>query len=226
MSTRVGLATIGQAPRDDIVPGMQRYLPPEVEVFQAGALDGLGLAEVGELAPQPGDYVLISRMADGSAVKLARRHVLPRLEAAVRRLEAQGCEAVAVLCTGTFPELKASRLLIEPERLFHAACAGIAGSKTLGALIPLADQVAQAKARWTEVGAPSAVVVPASPYASGLDGIREAALELRQGGVDLVALDCFGYTEEMRRAVREVVGRPVLLANSYLARVLAEVATS
>ena len=38
----VGLVTIGQAPRDDVVPDMVEILGRDVHLVQAGALDGLG----------------------------------------------------------------------------------------------------------------------------------------------------------------------------------------
>jgi len=220
VSRRLGLVTIGQSPRDDIVPGMLRHLPPAVQVLQAGALDGLSKDAIEAMAPSPGEYVLITRLADGSSVSLARRLIVPLLAAAVASLEDQGCEVLAVLCTGTFPDLPTRRLVIEPERLFHAACAGAVGRRRLGALIPLPSQVAQAEARWREVGV-DAVVVPASPYGPP-EPVVQAAVRLRDAGAEALALDCFGYTEQLRQLVRQETGRPTMLANTYLARVLAE----
>lgn len=220
MKPTLGLVTIGQAPRDDIVPGMVEYLPSGVDVRQAGALDGLSRDQIADMAPRPGDYVLTSRLQDGSSVVIARQFVMPRLQAAVSRLENEGAALVAVLCTGTFPDLVSRRLLVEPERIFHAACAGIAGRLRLGALIPLPDQVPQAERRWQEAGV-DAVVRAASPYGP-IERIAEAAGELKAAGAAVVALDCFGFTESMRRVVRREAECPVMMANTYLARVLSE----
>ncbi len=217
---KLGFVTIGQSPRDDIVPGMLRYLPPGVEILQAGALDGLTAAEVAAGAPGPGDYVLTSRLRDGSAVTFTRGFVLPLLQAAVARLEAEGADLLAVLCTGTFPDLETRHLLVEPERIFHAACAGVAGRLRLGALIPLPEQVAQAERRWRQAGV-DAVVRAASPYGP-VEQVAAAARELKAAGAALVALDCFGFTEPMRRVARREAGCPTMMANSYLARVLGE----
>ena len=38
---RIGAITIGQSPRVDVVPEMQQILGPDVEIVQAGVLDGL-----------------------------------------------------------------------------------------------------------------------------------------------------------------------------------------
>lgn len=222
MTGRVlGLATIGQAPRDDIVPGMAEHFPKDTTVLQAGALDGIGAAELALMHPAAGDYVLTSRLADGSAATMARQHVVRRLQAAVDRLEAQGASVIAVLCTGTFPDLHTrDALLVEPERLFHATCAGVVGGRRLGSLIPLAAQIPQAQARWHEAGV-EAVVLAASPYGSQ-DEIAAAAAALGAADVAAIALDCFGFTEAMRALVRRESGRPVIMANTYLARVLGE----
>jgi protein AroM len=199
---------------------MLEHLPPGAVVIQAGALDGLSREEIATMAPDPGEYVLTSRLRDGTSVVVARRFVLPLLQAAVTRLEDEGAGVLAILCTGTFPDLATRRLLVEPERLFHAACAGIAGKLRLGSLIPLPSQLAQARARWHETGV-DAVVRAASPYGP-IEQIAKAARELKAEGAAVVALDCFGFTEPMREIVRREAGCPVIVANTFLARVLAE----
>lgn len=216
----LGLATIGQSPRDDILPGMVPHLPPGVRIVQAGALDGLEAAAIAAMAPGPGDYVLATRLADGSSATVSRRHVLPRLAGAVAQLEASGAEIVAVLCTGAFPELTSRSLLVEPQRTFHALCAALGAGRRVGAMIPLPEQVPQAQQRWRQLGL-DPLVVPASPYGPTAE-LAEAAGQLAAACVDFVAMDCFGYTEPMRALVRRTVRRPVLLANSCLARLLGE----
>ena len=42
----VGLVTIGQSPRPDIVPDMAAIIGPGVDIREAGALDGLSRADV------------------------------------------------------------------------------------------------------------------------------------------------------------------------------------
>ena len=46
----VGLVTIGQSPRPDVVPDMAEITGPGVEIREAGALDGLGRAAIDALA--------------------------------------------------------------------------------------------------------------------------------------------------------------------------------
>lgn len=54
MNQRVGMITVGQSPRDDIVPNMSQVLGANIEVFENGALDGLSMEEIRSLAPKGG----------------------------------------------------------------------------------------------------------------------------------------------------------------------------
>ncbi|MGH3750343.1 MAG: AroM family protein, partial [Micromonosporaceae bacterium] len=58
----LGVVTIGQAPRDDLVPEMVPLLPP-ARIVEHGALDGMSAAQIADLAPKPGEQPLTSRLA-------------------------------------------------------------------------------------------------------------------------------------------------------------------
>ncbi len=51
---RIGMLTIGQSPRDDIMSVMGPHLPPDVEAVQRGALDGLDAAAIADMRPTDG----------------------------------------------------------------------------------------------------------------------------------------------------------------------------
>jgi len=216
----LGTVTIGQSPRPDLIPEMKEMLGQDVVIIEAGALDGLTLDEVKELYPEPGDYVLITRMADGTAVKIAEKHILPRVQAQITNLVEKGAEVVALVCTGEFPDFDCPRLVVKPQRVLFNAAAAVASGLRLGVFTPDVDQIPQSSERWTGVGA-DLRVVPASPYGSP-EAINEAARALRDWGAQVVVMDCIGYTLAMKQAVKEITGVPVILARSILARVLAE----
>lgn len=67
----VGMITIGQSPRDDVVPEMEKILGPGIRVVQAGALDGLSRDEVATLAPREREHALVTRLADSTEVIVA-----------------------------------------------------------------------------------------------------------------------------------------------------------
>lgn len=67
------MITIGQAPRTDVAPIMEKYLENRAELVQMGALDGLTKTYIDErMAPGEEDYVLTSRLTTGEHVVMSR----------------------------------------------------------------------------------------------------------------------------------------------------------
>jgi len=199
---------------------MKQLLDQDVVIIEAGALDGLTLEEVEKLYPEPGDYVLITRMADGKAVKIAERHILPRMQQQITNLVEKGAEVISLVCTGEFSDFDCPRLVVRPQKVLFNAAASVAEGLKLGVFTPDVDQVPQSTKRWTGVGA-DLRVEPASPYGP-VEAIHEAAKALREWGVQVIVMDCIGYTLAMKQAVKDIAGVPVILARSIVARVLAE----
>jgi protein AroM len=218
----LGAVTIGQSPRIDVIPELRTILGVGADVIEAGALDGLTLEEVKRLAPGPGDHVLVTRMADGAAVKIAGKHILPLMQEKIDGLVGRGADVVALLCTGEFPEFRCDKLLVVPQKvMLHVATAVVEGFR-LGVMLPDADQVPQGIRRWSAVTL-DVFIEPASPYGNP-EAVDRAARRLRERGVGAIVMDCIGYTLAMKEKVREITGAPVILARSILARVLAELA--
>src|SRR5438874_1718282 len=109
MKSIVGMITIGQSPRSDVVPDMVEILGPGVEIRERGALDGLSPREIAALAPAPDDDLLVTRLADGSSVFVAKRHMVARVQALIDELETGGVTMTALLCTGAFPRFRSRR---------------------------------------------------------------------------------------------------------------------
>ena len=117
MTTTVGLITIGQSPRADVVPDMATILGPAVEIREGGALDDLARAEIDALAPTGDDEILVTRLRDGTSVFLGKAKIVRLVEARIAALEREGATLTALLCTGAFPRLRASRPLLQPQPL-------------------------------------------------------------------------------------------------------------
>ena len=215
----LGLVTIGQSPRDDVMPQMMPFLPDDLDVRQMGALDGLTREQILELAPGPDDYVLHTRLRDGSSVTIGRESIVSLVQACIDQLEREGADPILLLCTGEFPGLQSRRLLIEPDRLLTNVISGL-GVQRLGVMVPLLSQVGELTEKWGEVDAMVTFAV-ASPYAGG-DEVLHAARELQKHPLELVVMDCMGYTQAHRQAVRQVTGLPTVLASSAVARIIAE----
>jgi protein AroM len=115
---KLGLLTIGQAPRVDFVPEIKTVLGEDVEIIEKGALDGLTLKEVEAFYPGENDEVLVTRMADGTEVKVAEREIFPRLKNQVKNLELEGINTIFLACTGEFPPLLIPLLLSSDLRKY------------------------------------------------------------------------------------------------------------
>ena len=219
----VGLITIGQSPRVDVVPDMAKVIGPGVEIREAGALDGLDRAQIDALAPGAGDEILVTRLCDGSPVFVAKRHVTARVQTKVTELERGGATLTALLCTGAFSRLAASRPLIEPQPVLLGVLRGMSWPGRLGVLTPSLPHVPQTDRRWRTDGF-DPVVVPLSPYEEeDPAAVARAAESLREAGAGLVVMDCMGFRRKTRDELQSLTGAPVLLANLLVARVIAEV---
>jgi protein AroM len=215
----LGFVTIGQSPRDDYVPEMEKILGPDARVIQTGALDGLSREDIDALAPRAGDDALITRLLDGSSVIVAKQAILGRLQDCLDRLDAR-IDAAVLLCTGVFPRFRSSHPVLEPDRILYAAAQAVFGGGRLGVLIPIEEQREAMAARWRPID-PEAAIAVASPYA-GTAPLLEAAEALRRAGVSLIAMSCMGYTQAMKVLVRDVARVPALLPTSLVARMAAE----
>jgi protein AroM len=218
----VGLVTIGQSQRVDVVPDMAAVLGPGVEIREAGALDGLTRPEIEALAPTGHDALLVTRLRDGSAVFLGKEKVVGLVEERIAALERGGATLTALLCTGAFPRLRATRPLIQPQPVLLGTMRGMSWPGRLGVLTPSVPHVPQTEARWRREGF-DPVVAPLSPYEEeDPAAVRRAADAMRTGGAGLVVMDCMGFRRKTRDELRAMTGVPVLLANLLVARIIAE----
>jgi protein AroM len=218
----IGLVTIGESPRSDVVPDMAAILGPGTEIREAGALDGLTAAEIEALAPSGDDEILVTRLRNGASVFLGKPKIVGLVEARIAALERDGASLTALLCTGAFPRLRATRPLIQPQPVLLGLLRGMSWPGRLGVLTPSLRHVPQTQARWRRDGF-DAVVAPLSPYEEeDAAALRRAATAVSDGGAGLIVMDCIGFRRKTRDELRALTGVPVLLANLLLARVIAE----
>lgn len=215
------MITIGQSPRVDIVPEMRVILGPDTEIIEAGALDGLSLGEVKTFYPKKGDYILCTRMANGTEVVVARKFILPRVQRCIDLLTEKGAEILLFLCTGKFPEFKSKRLFLESQKILDHFLLALHGEQEkIGLIIPLADQIQQAKNKYRRLKG-RMIIQAASPYTTQ-DEMRLAAEALKKADPHVIVMHCMGYTLEMKQKVMEITGKPTVLARSLVARMLKE----
>jgi protein AroM len=221
MGFKIGMVTIGQAPRDDVVSDMRKFIPSGVEIIQKGALDGLTLSEVRRLDPKgTDDNLLITRMRDGTEVGIGESHILSRMQEKISELNREGVDLITLLCGGVFPDFESKKMMILPYKLISGVFSSLSISGRLGVLFPNEDQFEYAKEYFVNIGF-SPEFVPASPYGD-TGNILEAARRLTGDDIDAIVLWCFGYTLVHKKEVQNVTKKPVCHLGSLLARNLLE----
>ncbi len=136
----LGIVTIGQAPRDDIVALFAAQAPPGTKVVLRGALDGLSDEEVDALPPLNGADTLYTRLRGGRDVKISKQAVIARSPAALAKLRADGCDAIVYACTGEFPPMEGDAGVLFPSRVLSGIAEGLLPRGRLGLLVPFAEQ--------------------------------------------------------------------------------------
>ncbi len=225
---RIGFATIAEAPRDDVVPSIQRLLPPDVAVVERGNLNDLSGDEIAALAPESGEVGIVARLKSGGETLLSHSKIFPRMQELVDELvNDEGADLVVILCGADWSAIRSPKLVVNPGRVFPGVVSSLAYGRKLGIIKPSAGQIEKERERYAQLGI-DATVTSASPYLgpARLDDVREAAELLRDSQCDLVWMTCIGMDEPMRDVVAEVTGKPIILARSILGRVIGELVAS
>ncbi|MFB0519630.1 MAG: AroM family protein [Acidobacteriota bacterium] len=223
MAKTVGAITIGQSGRGDIIPEMSEISGKGIEFIEAGALDGFSFHQIEQLKPGEGEHTLITRLKDGRAVKVAKERIIPLVQACVDNLTGQGVDLLTILCTGQFPKLETSRLIIYPSQLLRCTVEALTPLRKLGIIVPLPEQIESSRKRWHSQGR-EVILESATPYGD-VERLREAAQHLSALGVELIVLDCMGFDRRMKQIVLEEANKPVLLPRSLLAQLIGELLT-
>lgn len=219
MST-LGIVTIGQAPRDDIVELFAAQAPAGTKVILRGALDGMSDAEVDAVPPISGADTLYTRLRGGRDVKISKQAVIARSPATLAKLRADGCDAIVYACTGEFPPMEGDAGVLFPSRVLSGIAEGLLPRGRLGLLVPFAEQGEKLAAKWARSGV--SVTVEALVPSAGPEEAAAVARRLASTKPDLVALDCMSYGPATKAAVKAQVKVPTLLAITATGRVLRE----
>lgn len=222
--TRIGFATIAETPRNDVVPAMLELLPHGVQAVERGCLDGCTPDEIAALGPDAGEVGIVAKLKSGGSTLLSHSKILPIMQQKVNELvEDEGAELVVILCGADWTAVKSPKLIVNPGRVFPGVVSSLAFGRKLGIIKPSGGQIEQEKARYASLGI-DATVTAASPYAGDerLKLAADAATTIRDAGSDLVWMTCIGMDVAMRDVVAEVTGKPTMLAQALLARVVAE----
>jgi protein AroM len=215
MRPKIGLLTIGQAPRKDVLSDIRPILGPEIEIIERGALDGLSLEEIEALNPGKNDFPLITRLKDGTTAIVGKRKILFLIQKQISSLERENTRLTALLCTDDFPEIRSQKLLLSPYRILLNTVTSIMKKGRLAVLAPLEEQNESLKKKWQKTGL-EIIIENLNPYqeSSESDRIIEG---IKENQVSLVVLDCIGYSIKLKEKINRATEKPVLLPRSILA---------
>lgn len=220
MTARAALVSIGQTPRPHQSEQLKLVLSPGFELMQRGALDDLTAEDVAAARPQDGGDALFTYLRDGTPVTVSHQTVTAGVQRRLDELSGEGFDVTLLACTGTFPELRASGLLLRPSRILDAVVGAVFDGGRLGVLVPLPEQIGKLTAKWEKPGT-EVVAEALQPGASPAE-IDAAADRLAARNPDLIVMDCMGYTAADKARVKARTKRPVVLAIAVAARVLEE----
>lgn len=221
MSKKIGIITIGQSPRTDVVPEMTAFFGEGIEVLERGALDGLTLEQVREYAPDASMVHLCTRMRDGSEVVVAKEKLLPRIQEAIDELNLERVALILLMCVGEFPQFRSTSLVVEPQKIVDHCVEGLIGaSHRLGIVIPIPEQEAWVRETFSNLTT-SITVTVASPYAEQND-LLTAAATLNEAACDLIVMYCMGFNRQLTRSIREITAKPVIVSSTIVARTVGE----
>ena len=216
MLRRVAFVTIGQSPRSDVLPDILKETQTPFEVTEQGALDGLTDTEIVNLAPRPGEERLVTRLRDGREVLLGKPAIDRRLHEILVELDHGGFDLLVLLCTGHFTPFRLRTPFIEPQHTVDHFVQGLAyGAERIGILLPNVAQIDEFH------GIPGMAIkaAGASPYQAESEAVmREAGASLAD--TDIILMHCIGYTEAMRKVVKQAANRPVLVSRQLVAHAI------
>lgn len=220
MSPQIGIITIGTSPRPDIISEVHNYITEDVEITQVGALDDLSKKDL-EFTEIKKQEELVTRLQDGSEIHVPKSFILPKMQQKVDKLNESSVDLITLLCSGSFPKLESDLPLVYPYRLIYGTLESIDVKRNIGMIVPSASQIDLMKKEFEDHGF-STVCTSASPYSDEDNQLKTAARDLCRKETDLILLNCFGYSLEMKRLVSKVSGVPVILVRSLLGRTLGE----
>lgn len=190
------LVTIGQSPRDDLVPELLSITGYNFSYTEIGLLDSLSPLEIREMKPHKDDRVLVSKLRNGKQAILSHEKVERALNDLID--EEASCDAILLLCTSEFKSLMKKRkdkLVIMPSLVLKEFLRSfISLSDSLGVIVPELSQVIDATQRWGKV-VKNVFAVHLSPYLNNdEDEWKRVSHFFQEKEVNYIVMDCMGYS--------------------------------
>lgn len=191
--------TIGESPRDDVIPELLTIVGKNLPYREIGLIDGIAPYAY---TPYSADDLLVSKRKDGNIAYISHRWVREKLS------KMKFDELTVLLCTAEFDSDK----LILPYKVIDAFFHALPRFQSATIVVPEKDQCEYAKKRWANM-AQEVNCVSFSPY-------EKRKMDLDLTNQQLIYLDCIGFTLEHERLFRERTRGFVLSARKILGNYL------
>jgi len=212
---RVALLTIGQSPRYDIYEDLG-YLLEGLDYIERGILDNLPKDLIRkELVPKPSEDFYITRLRDGSQVRIPKKWADKKMQELVREVE-DSVDLIVIMCTGDFT-LESKKPIILPSKLTMKLVEALS-PRSLGVLVPGKGQEKMVYRRWVKI-VDNVRVYAWSPYNDSVDVLKHIATKLSNS--DLIVLDCIGYGTKHGELIRKLTNKPTLVPRYVVLSVVA-----
>jgi protein AroM len=212
---RLGVVTIGQSPRPDLIAPFRAMLGDDAVIQEAGALDGLTQAQIRELSPRAGETPLLTRLATGESVIVAKERIIEPIRRHLEGLVAAGARLLVVLCTGPFPSFALPVPVLLPDPILRHLVEGILPEGKLGIVAPIADQFPMMARKWRGYELALRAIDPYGPP----QVLGAAVADLAD--CQLIVLDCMGFSSAHTVVARAACPVPILLTQDVLAHTVA-----
>jgi protein AroM len=222
MTLKLGLILIGQSPRPALIETLRGLLTREVDIVERGVLDDLSADELRVLTSRPNKGCpLVTAASDGTPIQVDKDDVTKRLPTCINRLESEGCRVLIPACTWLDDVAADRAIVLAPYALLHSLVPAILPRGRLGIIVADQNQIRLARGVWEHTRL-ELEIAATSPFGEGLARFDDAARTLRDRNVDLIVLDCFGYTPEVQAYVAQLASKPAILPLSLTARLVNE----
>ncbi len=190
----------------------------ESRLLSAVRLTIVTLVEIAQLAPVSDLDGIETRLRDGSSVVVSKRGLEPLLVDAADSLSRRA-STILFLCSSSFPVLDRFSGIIKPNELILPIMRHAAVGQVLGVIGPESDLPRQPEYWHPHV--PLATFAAGSPSDSTTE-LVETGMRLVDDGATMLFLDCMGFREDQRTAIRLATGVPVFAATTLIGRLLPE----
>jgi protein AroM len=222
MRKQIGVITIGQAPRTDLIPDVEKFFSSEVEFIQRGVLDNFDEKRLAQVKPEPGQTTLVSRLKDGTSVTMSKEKILPVIQQIIDNFNEDQVNLIILACTGEFKIFQSDVPIIYPDYLLNHVAQGIFRNKgQIGVIVPLPEQYESIQKKWQSASF-EAICVASSPYIFDEQSLIKATNKLEHTNINTIVLDCIGYTQQMKEIVKKHSSKNVILSRNIVFKNTAE----